>query len=89
MVAFSIVFGSSFSCAIIANPTGRIIIEVAVFEIHIDKNAVAIINPRITFDFFDPVNLIIFKANLLCRFHFSIARAIINPPTNKKTNLWP
>ena len=57
--------------------------DVAVFEIHIDKNAVASINPSITLDLFVPVNLMIVNASLLCKFHFSMASAIINPPTKR------
>ena len=81
--------GSSFNCEIIASPTGKIIIEVAVLEIHIDKKAVANMKPSITRDLLLPVILIIFKASLLCKRHFSIASAIMNPPTKRKTNLWP
>ena len=59
------VFGSSFSWEMMASPTGNIIIEVAVFEIHIDKKAVASMNPRITLDLLLPVTRIIFRASLL------------------------
>ena len=59
------VLGSSFSWEMIASPTGKIIIEVAVFEIHIDKKAVASMNPRITLDLLLPVTRIIFRASLL------------------------
>ena len=85
--SFSIVFGLSLSCEIIAKPTGKIITAVAVFEIHIERNAVAIIKPNIIFDFFVPTILMMFKAILLCNFHFSMAIAKINPPINKNTNL--
>ena len=59
---------------------GNIITAVALLEIHIDINAVAIIKPSIIFTILVPIKLIIFKAILLCKFHFSIAIAIINPP---------
>ena len=72
-----------------ARPTGIIMTAVAVFEIHIERKAVAIIKPRIILDFFVPTILMIFKAILLCSLHFSIAIAKINPPTNRKTNLCP
>ena len=49
----------------IAIPIGNIITAVAVFEIHIDKNAVAIINPRITFLTSVPIMLTILSAILL------------------------
>lgn len=35
---------------------------------------------------FVPVRCTMLKANLRCRFHFSIAKAIQNPPKNKNTN---
>ena len=79
--SFSIVFGSSFNCATIAIAIGSIITAVAVFEIHIDINAVATINPRIMFTTFVPIKLIMFNAIRLCKFHFCIAIAIIKPPT--------
>ena len=61
----------------------------AVFEIHIDKNAVAIINPRMILVTSVPTSLMIVSAIRLCRFHFSIAIAKINPPINKKMYLCP
>ena len=63
--------------------------EVAVFEIHIDKNAVANINPSITLRASIPIKEIILIAILLCNFHFSIPIAIKNPPKYRKTNLCP
>ena len=59
---------------------GNIITAVALLEIHIDINAVAIIKPSIIFTILVPIILIIFNAIRLCKFHFSIAIAIINPP---------
>src|SRR5699024_4414307 len=69
---------------IIASPIGTIIIAVAVLEIHIDKNPVETINPKIIIFVFVPTTEIIVKAIRRCKFHFSIAKAIINPPINKK-----
>ena len=76
----SIVFGLSLNCATIAIAIGNIITAVAVFDIHIDINAVAIIKPRIIFTMLVPIRLIIFNAIRLCKFHFSMAIAIIKPP---------
>src|SRR5690625_473954 len=57
---------------------------VAVFEIHIDRNPVAIMNPRMIRFVFVPIMEIIVKAIRRCKFHFSMSKAIINPPMNKK-----
>ena len=69
-----------------AKATGSIIIVAAVFEIHIDKKAVAIINPNIIFFRLLPTLFSIITAILLCKFHFSIAIDKMNPPMNKKIN---
>ena len=63
-----------------AIPMGSIITDVAVLEIHMDKKAVAIINPRITFRISEPMKAIILSAILRCKFHFSIPIAMRNPP---------
>ncbi len=68
--SFSGVLGSSLSCEIIAKPTGKIITDVAVLLIHMDKNAVAIMNPKIILLLFTPTRLMILRAILLCNFHF-------------------
>jgi hypothetical protein len=75
---------NSFSILrIIANPIGSIIKAVAVFDIHIDKKAVAAIKPT-TIEFgLPPKRLIILKAILLCRSHSSIARASKKPPRKR------
>ena len=86
---FSSVFLFSETFEIIAIPTGSIIIVVAVLEINIDNIAVAIMKPKIILDFLVPVYFIILRATLLCKFHFSIASAMIKPPTKRKTKLWP
>ena len=52
----------SFICLIIAIPIGNIITAVAVFEIHIDKNAVAIIKPKINLLISVPIKLIMVSA---------------------------
>ena len=87
--SFAIVFGLSFNWDTIAIPTGKIMTAVAVLEIHMDKSAVATINPKMICTILVPTILIIVSAILLCRFHFSIAMAKINPPKNRKINLWP
>jgi hypothetical protein len=66
-------------------PMGNIIKVVAVFEIHMDKKAVATIKPKIIEGIFVPINKIMFKAILLCKFHFSMAIAIKNPPMYNNT----
>ncbi len=67
-----------------ASPIGIIIIAVAVFEIHIDRNPVATINPRTIRSIFVPIAAMIVIAIRQYKFHFSIARAITNAPINKK-----
>src|SRR5699024_4423567 len=52
-------------------------------EIHMDKNPVATINPNTIKLIFVPMSAIIVNAIRRCKFHFSIASAIINPPINK------
>src|SRR6056297_2792551 len=68
----------------IASPIGTIIIEVAVLEIHIDKAPVATINPKMIFSVLVPIKEIIHNAIRLCKFQRCIARAMINPPINRK-----
>ena len=64
---------------------GSITTVLAVLLIHILKDAVAIINPKTTLLGVVPVILMILKAIRLWRFTFSKAKAITNPPKNKKT----
>ena len=66
----SIVSGLSLNCDTIAIAIGSIITAVAVFDIHIDINAVATIKPRIILTTLVPMKLMIFNAILLCKFHF-------------------
>ena len=70
----------SFICLTIAIPMGSIITAVAVFDIHMDKKAVAIIKPKIIFRTSVPIKLMMFKAIRLCKFHFSMESASIKPP---------
>ena len=72
-------------CLTTAMATGSIIMVVAVLEIHIDKNAVATMNPRMILDGLVPMNRMITSAIRLWKFHFSMARAIMNPPMNRNT----
>jgi hypothetical protein len=55
-----------------------------VFDIHIDKKAVATINPITIDEGLPPKRLIILSAILLCRSHSSIASASKNPPRKRK-----
>ena len=64
----NVVAVSSFSvlnCAITDNAIGNIITVVAVFEIHIERKAVASIKPSITLDILVPMIEIIERAILL------------------------
>jgi hypothetical protein len=63
---------------------GTIIIAVAVFDTHIDKNHVVIMNPKRIFRGLVPNNIRVIKAIRRCKFHFSIARATIKPPIKRK-----
>ena len=76
-------FKDSFILKITAVAIGNIIIAVAVLDTHMDKNAVAIINPPIKAFGEVPTTEIIVSAIRLCKFHFSNASANINPPINK------
>jgi hypothetical protein len=70
-------------------PMGNIITVVAVFEIHMDINAVATTKPRMRFTTFAPIKLIIFRMIRLYKFYFSMAMAMamINPPHIEETYL--
>src|SRR5699024_11616334 len=61
----------------------------AVLETHMDKKAVATINPNTIRCGVTPMTEIIAKAIRWWRFHFSIAIAIKNPPRNKKIISFP
>ena len=73
------------SWSITAKAIGNIIIVVAVFEIHIDKNAVATMNPKTKREGAEPTRRIVCSASRLCRLHRSIAKATMKPPMYKKT----
>ena len=88
-VSRSVNKGLSSNCLTKAIPMGNIITEVAVFEIHMDIKAVAIINPNTIFLMSVPIVLMICKAMRLCKFHFSMAIANINPPIYRKIYLCP
>ena len=77
-------FFCSLTFSISEIPIGIIIRVVAVLEIHMDKNPVASMNPRIILDGLVPILTTMFNAIRLCNSHFSIARAIIKPPRNRK-----
>src|SRR4029078_110928 len=76
---------SSDVAVMIAIPIGSIMMAVAVFEIHIDRNAVEIINPRMIMLSRVPMLRMIFTAIRRWSPVFSIAIAIRNPPIYKKT----
>jgi hypothetical protein len=61
-----------------------IIIVVAVLLSHMLNNPVASMNPRMIRLPLVPVMFTILNAIRLCKFHFSMARPIMNPPINKK-----
>ena len=58
-------------------------IAVAVFEIHIERNPAATMNPSTIREGPPPIVRMILRAMRLCRFHFSIVRAIMKPPRNR------
>ena len=64
-------------------PIGRSIMVVEVFIIHMLKIKLAIMKPAINLSLLNPVMDKTNKAILLCKFHFCIAIAIMNPPANK------
>ena len=72
--------GSFANCTTTAMPIGSIIMAQAVFDIHIDRNAVATMNPSTSRVGFTPTRRIVCSAILRCRFHFWIASATTKPP---------
>ena len=72
---------NSLNWVIIDKAMGSIITVVAVFEIHMERKAEAKIKPKMICLILVPVIEIILRAMRLCRFHFCIAKAKINPPT--------
>ena len=67
-------------CRQMARPIGTIMTAVAVFEIHIDRNAAATMKPRTIRAGPPPTAWMMLSAIRRCRFHFSIVRAIMKPP---------
>ncbi len=75
---------TSVKAVITEKAIGSIIMAVAVFDIHMDKKAAANIKPNKIMIGLLPVRDRIFRAMRLCRFHFSSARAMMNPPIYRK-----
>ena len=73
------------SLSSIARPIGSIINVVELFEVHIDKNPVAIIKPSITLFLLVPMIRIVKRAILLCSWFVSIALATKKAPIIKIT----
>ena len=63
---------------------GNIIMVVAVLLSHMLNKPDANINPSTILSPLVPVIRIMLSAMRRCKFHFSMARPIINPPINKK-----
>ena len=63
---------------------GIIIIAVAVFEIHMERNAVATMKPNINIRGLVPMVLMILSAIRSCSPHLCIDMAIMNPPIKRK-----
>jgi hypothetical protein len=61
---------------------GTIITAVAVFEIHIERKAAAIMNPRMIRAGPPPTAWMMFRAMRRWRFHLSMVSAIMKPPRN-------
>ncbi len=66
--------------AMMAMAMGTIIIAVAVLDIHIERNAVATINPKISMREFEPALLRIARAIRSCRPQRCMDIAMMNPP---------
>ena len=78
--------GESFAsiCETMAKPMGTIIMAVAVLDIHMDKNAAAAMNPSTILEGPPPMRRMIKSAMRRCNCHFSMVKAIIKPPMNRK-----
>ena len=74
---------SSSIWRMIASPMGAIITAVAVFEIHMDRNAAATMKPRTMRAGPPPTQAMMLRAMRRCRSHFSMVSAIMNPPRNR------
>ena len=73
----------------IATAIGIIIMAVAVFEIHIERNAVATMNPSTSRLGLVPVTRMICRAMRRCSPHRCIAMAMMNPPRKRKMTWSP
>ena len=73
----------------IATAIGIIIIAVAVFEIHIERNAVATMNPSTRRLGLVPTRRMICNAIRRCRPHRCIDMAMMNPPRKRKITSLP
>ncbi len=73
----------------IATAIGIIIIVVAVFEIHIERNAVAIMNPSTRRRGLVPTRRMMCSAIRRCRFHRCIDIAMMTPPRKRKLTSLP
>ena len=69
---------------IIANPMGSIITDVAVLEIHMERNAEEAMNPSTRKSARRPMTWMIFRAIRRWRFHLSMDKAIKKPPMKRK-----
>ena len=76
---------SVMSKAMTEEAMGSITTVVAVLLIHILRRAVANIKPKMTRLGEVPVRCMMVSAILRCKFTFSSAKAITNPPKNRKT----
>src|SRR5690606_12161905 len=72
-----------------AEQMASIITAVAVLEIHMERNPVATMNPRIIFLGAVPKRVMTYRAIRRCRFQRSMAMANKNPPRYKKMILFP
>ncbi len=73
--------------AMIAIAMGTIIIAVAVFDIHIERNAVAIMNPKMSMRELEPALLRIISAIRSCKPQRCMDIAMIKPPRKRKITL--
>ena len=80
MVSSSVLWATK---SITESPTAYIMMVVAVLEIHIDRNAVAIMKPRMIREGDEPTTLTILRAILRCRPTRCIPAASRKPPRNR------
>ena len=70
-------------------PMGSIMTAVAVFETHMDRKPVAIMNPAIICGGLVPISRTVSRAMRRCRFQRCMASASRKPPMNRKMTLLP